>query len=233
MARGTTLLELLSMLRDETGRNNSVAVGVDDVPTMKHALRRWQATLYDKHDWAHMRTVFDRIPMQAGERYYDFPATLNFDRIERVAFWNNGVAEPAIRGIGFDEYSIYDSENDVRADPPLRWDVRHTGSGEQIEVWPVPATDDEYELQFIGIRTLGALIADADTADLDDYLIVLFAASELLPKGSELAKQKFSLGTDRLNVLMRNAGKTNETFRMGSGGFSPTERGRVTVRVSR
>ena len=231
MARGTQLLQLVTMLRDETGRANSVAVGVDDVPALKQALRRWQATLYDKHDWDHLRTVFDRIPLQAGQRYYDFPATLNFDRIEDAAFWHSGIAEPADRGVGFNQYTVYDSESDVRADPPLKWDIRHTGTREQIEVWPVPASNN-YELQFVGIRKLGDLIENSDTADLDDHMIVLFAASELLPKGSELAKTKFALGTDRYNVLVRNAGKTNPTFRMGSGPVT-SERGRVTVRVSR
>jgi hypothetical protein len=233
MALGTQLLQLVAMLRDETNRSNSVAVGVDEMPLLKQALRRWQATLYDKHDWDHLRTVFSRIPLNEGQRFYDFPALLNFDRIIDTAVWHNGIASPFTRGIGFDEYSVYDSENDVAADPALRWDIRWTGTATQIEVWPVPASD-QYSMQFIGIRKLqNNLINNSDRADLDDHMLVLFAASELLPKGSELAKQKLALGTDRFNTLKGNAAKSNRTFRMGSGAVPTSDRGRVTVNVSR
>lgn len=231
MARGTQLLQLVTMLRDETGRANSVAVGVDDVPALKQIINRWQNTLYDKHDWPFLRTVFDRIPLEAGSRYYDFPATLNFDRIEDVAVWDGSTPLPLTRGIGFGEYAIYDSENDVRAEPTLRWDVRWRDTKEMVEVWPVPSTNN-LNLQFIGIRKLRALVANADVADLDDHMIVLYAAAELLPKGSDLAKLKLELARDRFNQLTSNANKGRQTYRMGSGPI-PSERGRVTVRVSR
>lgn len=231
MARGTQLLQLVTMLRDETGRANSVAVGVDDLPQLKTVLRRVQETLYEKHPWPFLRTVFDRIPLQAGERYYDYPSNLNFERIEDVAVWDSGTPLSVTRGIGFNEYAVYDSESDVRCDPMLRWDVRWTGSKEQIEAWPVPSTNN-LELQFIGIRKLRPLIANSDVADLDDQMIVLYAAAELLPKGSELAKLKLELALDRYKTCKGTAATGQQTFRMGSGP-AHTERGRVTVRVSR
>lgn len=232
MARGTQLLELVTMLRDESGRDNSVAVGVDETSTLKQILRRVQNTLYEKHDWPHLRTVFDRIPLQAGERYYDFPDTLNFDRVEDVAVWDGALPRPITRGIGFDEYATYDSENDVRADPALRWDVRWRETKEQIEVWPVPASNN-LSLQFIGIRKCRAMIENADVCDLDDHMIVLFAAAELLPKGSDLAKVKYNLGVERFNMLTQNAAKNRPTYRMGSGPITRHNQGRVTVSVSR
>ncbi len=232
MARGTQLLQLVTMLRDESGRDDSVAVGVDETATLKQILRRVQNTLYEKHEWPHLETVFDRIPLQAGERYYDFPAEMNFDRIEDVAVWDGGVPRPITRGIGFEQYAIYDSENDVRADPALRWDVRWTGSKEQIEVWPVPASNN-LSLQFIGTRKCRPLVANSDVADLDDHLIVLFAAAELLPKGSELAKLKFTLAVERLNDLKRNAARNRPVYRMGSGQVADHNKGRTFVSVSR
>lgn len=232
MARGTQLLQLVTMLRDETGRNDSVAVGVDETPTLKAILRRWQNTLYERFPWPHLRTVFDRIPLQAGERYYDFPADLDVDRVESVAAWDSSYPRPLTRGITFREYAVYDSESDVRADPALRWDVRWTGTREQIEVWPVPASND-LELQFIGIRKCRPLVANADVADLDDHLIVLSAASELMPKGSEIAAVKAKLAADRYNTLTRNAQANAQTYRMGSGPVVEHHKGRVTVHVSR
>src|SRR5262245_45580808 len=150
MARGTQLLQLVTLLRDELGRSNSVAVGVDDIPSLKSTLRRVQETLYDAEEWPHMRTVFPRKLMQAGERFSDFPTDMNFDRLEDVALWYNGRPIPVLRGIGFDEYAIHDSENDVRNDPVRAWDVRWTGTKEQVEVWPVPASTNAMGLQFKG-----------------------------------------------------------------------------------
>lgn len=232
MARGTQLLRLVTMLRNETGRSDSLAVGVDDHPMLQQAIVRWQNVLYDKHDWDHLRTVFDRISLHAGQRYYDFPSLLNFDRVIDVAVWNSGIPRPVTRGIGFDEYAVYDSESNVRADPALRWDIRWTTTKEQIEIWPVPASED-YALQFVGIRKLRSLVDNPDVCDLDDHMIVLMAASELLPKGSELAKQKLAMGVDRYNTLRGNAAKSNQTYRMGSGPISVSPRGRTTVHVSR
>lgn len=232
MARGTQLLQLVTMLRDESGRNDSVAVGVDETATLKQLLRRTQNLLYERHDWAHLRTLFDRIPLQAGERYYDVPDSVNFDRIEEVVVWDGTLPRPVTRGIGFKEYAVYDSENDVRADPALRWDIRWTGDKEQIEIWPIPASNN-LALQFIGIRNCRPLIANADTCDLDDHLIVLSAAAEILPKGSELAKAKAGLAADRFATLIRNAAQNRPTYRMGSGPTAEHHKGRVTISVSR
>lgn len=231
MARGTQLLQLVQMVRDETGRAESVAVGIDDLPQIKSILRRVQAQYYDDNDWSFLRTVFDRIPLQAGLRYYDMPALLNVDRIESVAVWDGGIPRPLTRGIGFNEYAVYDSESDVRADPALRWDVRWTGTKEQIEVWPVPASNN-LSLQFIGIRKPRALVANADVADLDDFMLSLRAAAELLPKGSELAAVKLKAATERFLRVKGQSAAAAQTYRMGSGPVHE-ERGRVTVHVSR
>jgi hypothetical protein len=235
MARGTQLIQLVTQLRVETGRSDSVALGVDELPALKHLLKRTQENLYDRHPegWAHLRTVFDRIPLLAGDRYYDFPDTLNFDRIEDVAVWDSSTPLSITRGIGFEEYAVYDSESDVRAEPACRWDIRWTGSEEQIEIWPVPSTNNQ-ELQFIGTRKLRDLIENDDVCDLDDQLIVLFAAAELLVKSDkDLAARKLTLAEQRYALLTRNAAKHGQRYIMGSGPDNPSRRDRVSVRVSR
>ena len=45
---------------------------------------------------------------------------------------------PQRRGIGFDHYAQYHSDDDERADPVLAWDIRWRSTVEQIEVWPIP-----------------------------------------------------------------------------------------------
>ncbi len=70
----------------------------------------------------------------------------------------------------------------AQADPVRKWDILEEidfkGTAViKIEVWPVPATADT--LYLVGKRSLSALLVDADTADLDDQLIVRTVAAEL------------------------------------------------------
>ncbi len=69
-----------------------------------------------------------------------------------------------------------------QADPVRKWDILeeidYTGAAvTKIEVLPVPETADT--LVLIGKRSLSALAVDADTADLDDQLIVRTVAAEM------------------------------------------------------
>lgn len=206
MARGTSLLLLVDKLKAEAGQSALVSAGVDALPALKQILRRTQETLYDDYAWPHMRFMpFKNLA--AGQRYYDLPSGLNMERIEDVAVWHNGKPMPVERGIGFAEYASYDSDSDDRADPVLRWDIRSPSGTPQIEVWPLPATNastgpSHNRLHFIGIRSLSALTADADTADLDDQMIVLFAAAEMLARQkSEDAPAKLAAAQSRYNRL--------------------------------
>ncbi len=70
----------------------------------------------------------------------------------------------------------------AQADPVRKWDILEEidfkgAAVIKIEVWPVPSTADT--LYFVGKRSLSVLTADADTADLDDALIVRTVAAEL------------------------------------------------------
>lgn len=60
----------------------------------------------------------------------------------------------------------------------MKWDIRFTGTTEQIEAWPIPASSANH-LQFKGIKKFVRLVADADPCLLDDMLVVAFAAAEL------------------------------------------------------
>lgn len=231
MARGTQLIQLVEMLKAEAGHSTRVNVGVDKLPEIKQILRRTQETLYDESDWPFLR-VAPYKDLAAGQRYYDFPADLDLERVEQAAVWYSGTPKPIIRGIGFDEYAQYDSENDERADPVLKWDVRWTGSAEQIEVWPIPSSDDQ-QLQFIGIRPLRALVSDSDVADLDDQLIVLYAAAELLARqGSKDAQAKLGAAQARFARLKGRVKGASEMTTLGTGNSYRTLRGRTIIRVS-
>lgn len=219
MARNTQLLQLVQMVREECGRASSLAVGVGDVEAIKTKIRRTQELLYDDWDWPHMRQFFTREDMSAGERYYDPTDGVDFERIERMVIWYNGLSHDITtrKGIEFCHYNIYDSENDVRSDPVQRWDVRWTGKREQIEFWPIPSTNDQ-QFQIQGIRQLRSLVNDSDRCDLDDQLLALTVASELLAvKDSKSAQLVSGLATKRLNDLRAKPRTAGKRYRMGMG----------------
>lgn len=233
MARGTQFLQLVTMLRDELGRSNSVAVGVDDLPSLKQTINRVYESLYDEYDWPHLRQVFPKITLGAGQRYYNLPAQLDYDRIEQAVVWYSGEPHQIIRGIGFEEYEGYDSEKGERSEPALRWDIRWTGAAEQLEIWPVPSSNDQ-KLQFTGITKFDRLVNDNDLCLLDDNLVVLFCAAELLARQkSQDARGKLEQAQQRLYRLKGRSQAGGRMIRMGLGNNSGQVllSGKAVVRV--
>jgi hypothetical protein len=235
MARGTQLLKLVEMVRNEVGRATNVAVGVDDVPELKAKIRRQQELFYDDYDWPFLRQVFPVKPLQAGELYYDFPVGLNVTRIEKVVLWYNNLPRDLDRGITFAEYAIYNSlaGTPVRQSPARRWDVRWTGTKEQMEIWPVPS-DNSQTVQMAGIRNLRPLINDSDAADLDDQLIALAVAGELLQKQENAnASTVLKLAGARLASMKGRAHDGGAArFRLGMGdGEDHSNRLQIVVRA--
>lgn len=217
MARGKQLIQLVGMLREEIGRATSVAVGIDDLPGLKNKLNRTQEVLYDGYAWPFLRQIFPLKPLLADEQYYDFPAGLNLERLESVYVWYNNLPKELTRGIGIHEYAVYNSQIGVTSEPAIRWDVRWTGTATQFEIWPIPSGNDQ-QIQFTGIRDLRPLVKDSDVADLDDQLIVLFAAAELLAKqGSESAEVVAGAAKERRRILQGRVLAADKTRRLGMG----------------
>lgn len=230
MARGTQLLTLITMLRAELGRSTSPALGVADVPTLKQALNRAYETLYKK-DWQHLRREFAKITLSAGQRYYDLPTLLDSDRVEKAVVWWNGEPYPLCKGIGFEHFAAYDSTIDERNSPAARWDIRFTGTVEQIEIWPVPA-DNQQTLQFIGKSKFTRLVNDIDTCRLDDNLVVLHAAARLaVARKSNDASLFAADAKELLEELLSNAADTNEPANMAGTMREPDVYTQVVVRV--
>lgn len=233
MARGKQLLSLIAQLRAETGRTQNVAVGVDEVENLKVILQRTQELLYEEYEWPHLR-VQRTIALSAGQRYYDLPADLNFDRIQDVKLKYNNVYTDVERGILFDDYSIYDSNAGTpdRSFPVLKWDIRNTGSSEQLEIWPI--TSQSSTLYLFGTKKLNDLIQESDTADLDDRLIVLFAAAEILSRQkSNDAKNKLSQAERRLAMLRKNSQADSKMIQVGLGNRGRSSfSGKTTIVVS-
>lgn len=232
MARNTQLLQLVSMLRAEAGHSTSVSAGVDNLPSLKQGIRRTQELLYDDFDWPFLR-IQPTIPLLAGERYYDLPSDMNMERIEDVGVWYNGDLRMIQRGIGFAHYNEVNSIDGERQSPVEAYDIRWTGTVEQIEVWPIPDSNGQ-TLQLKGIRKLRALVADADVADLDDQLIVLTEAANMLARAkSEDAPLKRQAAAARLLQLKGRTKGNSEPFIMGGGTNQAPQRGRTVIRIGR
>lgn len=231
MARGSQLTQLVIQLREEVSRSASLGVGASDLPELQQKLRRVQTTLYDEYDWPFLRQMFPVKQMQASEQFYDFPTGVNLERIEEVVVWYNGLPIPLTRGIGFSDYSAYNSNEGVTSQPAMKWDVRWTGTTEQMEIWPLPV-DNSQTVQIRGIRKLRPLIADSDVADLDDTLIVLTVAAEMLLKqGNANAPLVKKAATDHLFTLRGNLKGASRTRRMGQGSEASDPRLPIVVRT--
>lgn len=185
MARGTTLEELVTMLRAEVGASLSQAQGQNVNAAFEYNLRQMQEFLYQDFAWPHLRVIRDKT-LQAGQRYYSYPEDLSFDRLEGATFRETGTTR-SWRKV---EYGITDAcfntfDSDLAGDDPGQRDaiVRRwqTYENNQLEVWPVPSENGGI-LRLRGMKALARLTAAQDRADLDDQLIVLFTAAQYLER---------------------------------------------------
>lgn len=187
--------------------------------------------LWDEYDWPFARIHKEDAgkTLMEGERYYDFPDLLDVERT--VILWrkNGNVWGELIQGITPEDYSAHDSDLPDKADPALKWDVYDES---QFEVWPVPASDN-WEVRFDGYRRKTELVDDEARMDLDDILVVLYAAAEILTAAKQAdGPAKLQAAERRLNRLRgRLATKTRIGF------FTPSidvgRRGPIRLRIPR
>lgn len=183
MARNTTLGELIDDLRAEAGHSLQSNLGAAMRDVLVKVLQRQQRRLWDDFDWPFLRVDRD-VLTQAGQRYYDIPTDMTLETIERVEFKWGDRWITLKNGIGKHEYDQYDSDRDIRSWPVYRWEAV---DDDQIEIWPIPSQNGaaatlDGAIRFTGKRILRPLVADSDRADLDDTLLVLYSAAELLAR---------------------------------------------------
>lgn len=212
MARGTQLSALVDALRAEIGASTNVAMGVNMLPALKQTLNRVQQQLWESFDWSFGFIERDE-PLLNGQRYYTFDNDIDFGRISTAHVRYSSSWRPLEYGIGPEQYNSSDPSEGEKEDPPTRW--RHY-EGNQFEVWPIPSEDGQ-SLRFRAIKKLPPLLSPSDTAVLDDNLIVLFAAAELLGRSKAAdAPAKLAQATSHFNKLKGNSNK-NDRFIFGGG----------------
>jgi hypothetical protein len=215
MARGTQLTQLIVKLRAECRHSLNAALGQNFREGAMQILQRTQERLYIDHEWPHLR-IYRTVTLSAGQLTYSFPADINPDRVEKVSRKGSPNWVPLDYGITDDHLNASDSTDaNIRSDPVQAWQLAEGG---QFEVWPRPASNGGV-LRFKGFKNLNPLISDSHTADLDDNLIVLYAAAEILAdQKNPSANLKLTQAQQLLNKLkIKGPTAKNQVFEMGGG----------------
>lgn len=83
-----------------------------------------------------------------------------------------------------------------------------------MEIWPLPVS--QQKLRFTGQRVLNPLVALTDTADLDDMLLVLYVAAELLQRRKSAdAGTKLQAAQAQLVAVRSNYPRRYQTVNLG------------------
>lgn len=211
MRVGVPLSELRYELLAETFQSLTPNQTTSSTPFYNYQLQRVQREQWNDIEWPHL-TIYNDMPMVAGQRYYDYPPELPFDSIFRI-WWPQGVTwVPLQYGINPQTYAAMGGEL-VQAWPPRRW--RNcaqyvngaTNAASQFEVWPIPPANYPYSLRIEGNAPLNPLVEDTDTCVIDATLVVLFAAAEILAmQKSESASLKLQKANQYRRMLIARLG---------------------------
>lgn len=188
MARNVTLGELIDDVRAEAGHSLQANLGTAMREVLIKIIQRQQRRLWEDTDWTFLRVERD-VAVQAGQRYYGFPVDLTLERLEKLEFKWDDRWHKLDYGIGPTQYDQFDSDRDVRSWPVYRWKEQED---DRVELWPIPSQNGSLNplagvIRYTGIRKLRPLVAEGDRADLDDTLLVMYSAAEILAreKGSD------------------------------------------------
>lgn len=236
MSRGVKTLEaLVADVRMETNRSPSRNFGQDEYAAIAALIRREQDRLYWDHNWPFLQ-ISRNITIAAGQHFYNAPSDLNFERITAIYSLFGGDWLPLHRGIGATEYNVYSSEDDERADPIEKWDIKidavpvapaaPAANTEQIEFWPLPSVAGTVRAE--GFAKLAPFTDDDHVCTLDSTLLTLFSSGELLIRdGKADAGQAKLAAANRLYNKQKGAGDRrtpNNSFSMAGQDDYPRAR---------
>ena len=226
--RGVLMRECLRALRSEVGHSTSVVTGMNAEDSLVTALDRTQLRLWESWPWPHL-IVSRAVPISSGQRYYNVPEDLHFERILSLEVRDADRWMPLDYGIESRHYEVYDSDLDQRCYPPTNWYVTEDpqdtagnidGRG-MIEIWPLPDRNHNSEtldatLRFRGVRLMRPFRAQTDRCELDHSLIVLYAAAEILAR-QKSADAEFKLAqAQQMQMQLRGAGQKRKDFTFGT-----------------
>lgn len=219
MARGTALSDLVTMLKAEIGYSLTSGVATAEDARLKILLSTTQKWLAADFDWPFLKRTGD-VLLAAGDRTGTLPTTLDYERPVMVSSQDQDIWVPVVYGISPQDFNAWNSDDDERSDPVRK--IQYA-TDTTFEVWPLPAT--ESTVRFVGQKRLDELAADDDEAELDDLLLVLFTAAELLAGQKQAdAEAKLVRAQKRLDTLKAAYPKPLQVFKLGGGGCACEEK---------
>lgn len=231
--RGRTLTQLLESVRLESGRSASTSLGQNEEPALKQRINRVYEFFWLEYNWNHLKIMDADKAVSAGVYKIDAPTSIDLERLEKVSCKYGDIWHPIERGITTELYNALDSEADERSEPIENYDIQWTGSAPQVVLWPRPTADTT--VRFQGYKAFARLVNGSDVCLLDDMLIYLHVAAELLAKAEDpVAEAVAQAARRRLNVLKFGFSKNrNSKFNLaGLQSTEPSRRGQGDVRVA-
>lgn len=213
MARGKTFGQVVDATKAEAGHSLNAAAGRNVSEHVETLVRRVYERLHGDYEWPHLILHRD-ITLSAGQRFYSFPDDLDPDRTGRVWTLEDGTNTwtDVCYGIDQPQWNTYNPERDERADPVRSWQ-RYNAEDDHlmVEVWPLPQTSGGL-LRLEGMPYPRPLVERSDIVDLDDQLVSLQAAAELLMRQqSPDAEAKMKMAEARYKSL-RSQQQTSDPF---------------------
>jgi hypothetical protein len=226
MSRNVTLGVLIDDVRAEAGHSLQSNLGTAMREVLIKVLQRQQKRLWEDFDWPFMRIHRD-VLTQNGQRFYNIPSDLTYESIERVEFKYGDRWIQLEYGIEQPDFDRFDSDRDIRSWPIYKW---MEAEGGQIELWPIPSQNADAStksgvVRITGKKNLRPLVAESDHADLDDTLLVLYSAAEVLAREkADDAKLKLQMAEKHYAKLR---GRTSKSTTFSLSGAAPEHRDRM------
>jgi hypothetical protein len=194
---GSTLDELIEGVQLEVGHSTAPGVGQNFRETIAAAIRKEYRRLHADFDWPHL-LEWGTANVAAGAKLIDLPDGVELAQLSGIYHkLPNGFWRPVQRTLNVLDYNEVDSDAGARRDPVCKW----RAVGEQVEIWPLPTTAGQ--LRFVYKSKRAPLAVAADTCDLDEELVVLFASANLL----------FRAGKDHAGLVLQRGRNRYETLR--------------------
>lgn len=238
MPRGTTVTNLLAMLKAEIGDYAGTNTTRDAELTV--LLSNMQKRLVSEHYWPFLERHWD-VACPARQQYVTLPTTtsgdpetetvaINLDELPKVTVLWNQLYQPVELGIDEEQYNTFNFAFGQTSDPIQRWRLatnpNEVNDPNQFEVWPVPVTAQT--IRFTGERAVQTLSIATDTADLDDMLLVLFVAAERLARSEKADSQiKMQMAQRRLQWLKQGYTPKRKRRMLDGTGQPPKVDGRL------
>lgn len=231
--RNQQFVDILEGLRLESKRSGSTQLGQNEAPALKRMLNRLYEFFWFDYKWPFLKIMDADKAVLAGVYKFDPPTSIDIERIEKVAVRFGDVWMPLERGLTTEMYNALDSEADERSEPATHYDIQWTGSAPQIVIYPRPSRD--VTVRFQGRKKFVRMVNDSDLCLLDDQILILYGAAELLasaedPKANAVA----SAAQKYYNTQKYNWDKNrNSSFSLaGADAIEPSHRGQPEVRVA-